>query len=491
MGGTDTKVYDYKAEAVREKLVRAFRESRGEATGADLVARTGLPVHQVETELRAVADEYGARVRVTESGEPLWSFPRGFHSRYRGFGPAFRKGLRTFRKGAAAVGKFLFKIWIVVMLVGYFALFVALAVLALVASFAASSSGRGDDRRSSRGRGGIGGAYMLTRVIELVVRIWFYSEFTKSSRDPFRAAERRRAKKPLHTAIFSFVFGDPDPAASRAEDVRSAFAAYVRSRKGMATVEELSALAGLTPAEADDAMNSLAYELGGSPEVSDEGTVYWKFDDLMRSAGGERGAAADPGPLPLRRFSANPASANAWFCAFNGVNLAFGGYFLFSVLSGAPLGNPETGYTFYGFVTELVRSVGLDPQAAIGVGLGVVPVVFAILFWLVPALRFLALKADNARRARANLRRRAARAVLSSPDRVDPSTIAARAPEEDGDPAALVEELAVAWQGEPEADGTWRFPETARRLRDLSLVRSRVDESKWALGGQVFDTDAP
>lgn len=490
MGGTATKVYEYKPLAVREKLLRAFRESGGEATGADLVARTGLPVHQVETELRAVADEYGARVRVTESGEPLWSFPRGFRSRYRGFGPAFRKGFRTFLKGATAVGKFLFKIWIVVMLVGYFALFVALAVLALVASFAANSSGRGDDRRSSRGRGGLGGAYMMTRVIELVVRIWFYSEFTKSPRDRFSATERRRERKPLHTAIFSFVFGDPDPASDRTERVRAAFASYVRSRKGLATVEELAALTGLSPAEADDAMNSLAYELGGSPEVSDEGTVFWKFDDLMRSAG-EKGTVADPGPLPLRRFSANPASANAWFCAFNGVNLVFGGYFLFSVLSGARLGNPETGYTFYGFVTELVRNLGLDPGATLGVGLGVVPVVFAILFWLVPALRFLALKAENARRARSNLRRRAARAVLASPDRVDPSDIAARPPEEDGDPNALVEELAVAWSGEPEADGTWRFPETARRLRDLSLVRSRVDEAKWALGGQVFDTDAP
>jgi len=333
--------------------------------------------------------------------------------------------------------------------------------------------------------------FMMTRVIELLVRVWFYSEFTKGSRDPFRATERRRARKPLHTAIFSFVFGDPDPAAERTEKVRAAFAAYVRSRKGMATVEELSALTGLTPAEADDAMNSLSYELGGSPEVSDEGTVYWKFDELMRSAGLERGASADPGPVPLKRFSVNPVTANAWFCAFNGVNLAFGGYFLFSVLSGARLGNAETGYTFYGFVSELVRTVGLDPQVTLGFGLGVVPVLFAILFYLVPALRFLALKAENARRARANLRRRAARAVLSSPDRVDPTAIAARPPEEDGDPRALVEELAVAWSGEPEADGTWRFPETARRLRDLSLVRSRTDESKWALGDQVFDTDAP
>ena len=80
----DSKVTDYNAELVRDKLVNAFKMRKREATPADLVAVTGLPKPQVDAELPAVADEYGARLRVTESGEILYSFPDGMKSRYHG-----------------------------------------------------------------------------------------------------------------------------------------------------------------------------------------------------------------------------------------------------------------------------------------------------------------------------------------------------------------------------------------------------------------------
>ncbi|HRZ90875.1 MAG TPA: hypothetical protein P5117_15445, partial [Spirochaetia bacterium] len=149
----ETKVYDYKTAAVRDRLASEFRNTRGEATVADLVVRTGLPKYQVETEVRAVADEFGARLRVTESGEILYSFPRGLHSRYRGLGPTLKRLWKALRKGAAAVAAFLFKIWIVVMLVGYFVLFLALTLAALAASIAAQTAGNRDSRGRNRGGG--------------------------------------------------------------------------------------------------------------------------------------------------------------------------------------------------------------------------------------------------------------------------------------------------------------------------------------------------
>ena len=82
MSDVAKKVYDYEPEKVRERLVDVFGKRKGEATTADLVALTGLPKAQVEAEVKAVSDEYGARLRVTESGEILYSFPEGMRSRY-------------------------------------------------------------------------------------------------------------------------------------------------------------------------------------------------------------------------------------------------------------------------------------------------------------------------------------------------------------------------------------------------------------------------
>ena len=141
MSAIEKKVYDYDEVKVRDALVDVFRKRRGEATSADLVALTGLPKAQVDAEVKAVSDEYGARLRVTESGEILYSFPSGMRSRYRGFGPQAARAWKAFRKALAKVAAVVFKVWIVVMLVGYFVLFIALAVLALLASVAVSASG--------------------------------------------------------------------------------------------------------------------------------------------------------------------------------------------------------------------------------------------------------------------------------------------------------------------------------------------------------------
>ena len=170
------KVYDYDKTKVRELLVRGFKAKNAESTVADLAGLTGLPLSQIEAELPAVSDEYGARLKVTASGEILYSFPRGMKSRYRGFLPGLKRFLGIARKGAAEVGKFLFKTWIMVMLVGYFVLFIALALFAMVASIAIQQGG--NNRSSSRGRdsGGLGGLWLTGRLFDSLIRIWFYSE---------------------------------------------------------------------------------------------------------------------------------------------------------------------------------------------------------------------------------------------------------------------------------------------------------------------------
>ncbi|NLJ44982.1 MAG: hypothetical protein GX430_00245 [Treponema sp.] len=497
-----TKVYDYKAEEVRDRLASEFRRNRGEATVADLVVRTGLPKYQVETEVRAVADEYGARLRVTESGEILYSFPRGLHSRYRGLGPALKRLWKALRRGIAAAAAFLFKIWIVVMLVGYFVLFLALTLAALAASIAAQTAGSRDSR--GRSRGGGGGLMFTGRILELFVRIWFYGELFKSPEQRYYERERRMARaadrRPLHKAVFSFVFGDGDPNEPWAETEKKAVTAFIQANRGLISLEEFMVLTGLRPAEAEDAINRYLYEFEGSPEVTPNGTIYYFFPSLLRRKD-ERDRTFG-GSAPLKRlipFSSNPRKANVWFAALNGVNLAFGSYFMVNALSRGipyiPPGAQRIPADFYLIVTMFVRSAVENPLPVLFWGLGFVPAAFAVLFYLVPFLRSLRLARANEEIKRQNLRKLVYARVWDKPETVDPASV--RPPDEacrpsDGRAAEkAVEELAAWAEGSPGAGGTWSFPELARRKAEIEAARGAVKPEDYALGGAVFDSEGP
>lgn len=495
-------------EAVRDRLVDAFRRRRGEATTADLVALTGLPLERVKEELPAVSDEYGARMRVTESGEILWSFPRGFRSRYRGLGPSLGRFWKAFKKGAVETGKFLFKAWIVLMLVGYFVLFLLLALLAFVASIAAQSSGRD---RNDRG-GGLGGLFLTGRLLETFINIWFYSELFKDPRqrawESDQRSRRRRERRPLHHAVFSFVFGEPDPNANWDEVERRAVVAWLQAHKGLISMPEFRALTGLAPVEAEDRITVYLRDYGGEPEVSDNGTLLFRFPELLRRVDRADRTMGDTSPLKrIRPFSSNKGRANFWFGAVNLVNLLFGGYFLSGALSAHPLLPVIYGSrfatrivttggwdAFWLFVHQLFgKFLGVaDPTPFMGLALGAVPTAFAVFFYAIPALRRLRWKAECERVKEGNLRRVLYRAVLDRPlgfrpELVEPA-IAEATPADSKTKDRLVVELAAAEGGEPQPDGSFSWKGIELAKRDAEAARAAVGAEASSLGKTVFDS---
>ncbi|TFG80427.1 MAG: hypothetical protein E4H20_11065, partial [Spirochaetales bacterium] len=483
------KVYDYKPEAVRDTLLGALKKRKGEATTADLVAYTGLPKYQVETELPALADEYLGRLKVTQSGEILYSFPRGFTSRYRGFGLSLRRGLKAVRKFFAAVATYLFKAWIMVMLVGYFVLFLVLIVLSVVASFAGSAS-----NRSSRSRSKGGGMMLTGRLIELFIRIWFYNELFKSPyqrRAGIEARDRKRGnRRPLHKAIFSFVFGEPDPNGAHDAVEKRAFIALVRARKGIVLLEDYMAITGLSPEAAESAINRYLYEFEGSPEVSDAGTVYFKFPALLKRARDDGAGASDSPFKRLRPFSANEAKSNAWYAGINGFNLVLGAYFLLTSVSYgfiAPALVTGGTWLYYNVLRLLYQVMGTGSLGFITVGLGVVPLAFSILFWLVPALRYGRLGRENERIKEENLRRVLYAQAVRSPSLVrapDPVSLPEAAKVKNPKaPIRVLEELAAYERGDPTTDGrAWRLTELERKTADAEVLRSSIKQEDYRLG---------
>jgi len=144
-------------ERAYKKVVDVLKNQKQGMTVADITAKTALPLDTVKELVVIASDEFSGRMQVTESGEILYSFPRGFKSKYRGLGVALKKVFSAIKKGVKTVGVWLFKTWIMLMLVGYFVLFMAIALIALLASTVISVSGSGDNRSSSRRNDSIGG----------------------------------------------------------------------------------------------------------------------------------------------------------------------------------------------------------------------------------------------------------------------------------------------------------------------------------------------
>jgi hypothetical protein len=491
------KVYDFPMAKVEDQLVSFLKRKGGSSTIADMIGGTGLPKYQVEQAAKVALDEYAGRLKATESGELLYYFPSGMRSTVRGFGPSLRRFWKSFGKGAMKVLSFAFKIWIVVMLVGYFVAFVALAVLAIVASFAASAANRSDRGGGGRGRGGgFGSMYLVIRLFELILQMWFWSSLTKDPR-------KKREGRAFYKSVFGFIFGEGDPNKGWQEGERKYVISYIRSHKGVITLEEFMTLTGRESDEANVLLNRFLLEFEGEPGVTENGTVIFSFPALMRTS--ETGQKAigevpvlNPSYKRLVPFSGNKRRTNGWILFFNTANLGFGAYFLvLSLTQTASYLLSKTGPYLYSFTAKLLQSAGISPIPFLAIVLGIVPVAFSIFFFLIPLLRKIRVGKENATIREETLRRRVYAHVLSSPQRVDPRDMRPLGSGMDPRdlPAAsrrILERLAAAFKAEPipQEDKTfaYKFTDLEREMPDLDEFRKKVDLKQYALGKTIFDS---
>lgn len=487
-----------------EQLVETFKKFKKGCTVADLTARTGLPLEQVKELVPQIVDEYSGRLEVTESGEILYSFPRGFVSKYRGFRARLRSFLKGFKKISIQVGTWLFKMWILLMLVGYFVLFVVIALFALLASTVISVSGSSDERSSSRRGNSIGGFYAISYVLDLFIRIWFYSELTRSI-DQTYGIERRPPRprgRPLHQAVFSFVFGDGDPNMDWENREKRAVLSYIQANKGIISLPEFMILTGRSPQQAEAEILSYCAQFGGTPEVTEAGTLVYQFKELLlNTLQIEKNSSGLTTPIKrLHSFSKNPPAMNRWFAILNGVNVLFGGYFLVnSLMVGIPTQEHLRGFSYlYTITYALLYGLGTNPLGFLFWGMGIVPFVFSILFYLIPLVRYQRLQGKNEEIKTENLRKTTYLRIWENPRRVLPSDV--HPSTEEYAPRRLrettekiIKEMGTYSVPEVQIEGNqhepvYSFPELEREKEALEIQRKQADLSAYRLGKTIFDS---
>jgi len=467
-----------------KKVIVSLKRREKGSTAADICAATALPLYTVRELLPKAADEYSGRLQVTQSGEILYLFPDGFKSRYRGFGVWIRKASQksaAFAKGSFA---FLFKVWIMVMLIGYFVLFLALALASVFLSAASKSSDR-------RGRSSFGFG-----LFDLLIRLWFYSEIGRVTQ-----TQNVKSGRPMHKAVFSFVFGEKDPNTDWQERQSRAIIAYIQANRGVISLAEYMAFTGENSVDAERTMLAFCSMYAGSPEATEEGTIVYRFDELLLRADKAGFCELSPPVKRLKTFSANSKSMNGWFIAINAVNLIFGSYFLYQSFSAGRLITEmqyQSASYLYSFTHYFLESVTVDPAGIIRAVLGFTPLLFSLFFWLIPAVRRFLEKKENEAIKLSNFKRFGFGKIWTSPEKIDAQGFSG-APTAECRPRNIKEAVDrvikdIGAYSVPEIEQTeegrtmYTFSELENEKRALVKYRASLDPAPALLGKTVFDS---
>jgi len=473
-----------------QKIVTSLKRQKKGATTADVCANTALPLAVVQELLPKAADEYSAHLKVTQSGEILYYFPNGFKSRYRGLGAILKKFFSkavSFTKKALAV---LFKIWIMVMLIGYFVFFILLTLAIFFISIA--SRNNNDDR-------GFGGL----RIFDFLIRLWFIGEITRPMNDYNYKPVKKKNNRPLHKGIFSFIFGEEDPNKNWNEQQSKALISYIQANEGCISLVEYMSFTGENSLAAEKSILSFCSKYGGSPEVTEEGTIVYKFDDLLKSQKEFLFSSYELSP-PVQRlkiFSSNSKKMNVWFTVINAVNLFFGSYFLYqSSVAGHLITEIQykSASYFYAIIHYFLDMITANPHFIIGIALGLIPVLFSIFFWLIPLIRFFLEKNENKKIKFTNFKRFSFSKIWKRPIKIktedfNPAAVECRPDDLTDASEKIIKEMGAVSNPDVEINEEGKTVYTFNGIKSektaIKNYRSNINLEQNKLGEIIFDSN--
>lgn len=355
-------------------ILGSLRRLKGRGTVGDVAADSGLPTDTVREGLKSLLERHEGHVAVSASGELLYQFDPKLIE--RGTEPLLARawnGLGRLLRGG-------FKAWIVVMLVGYFILFVVLVLAALFAQRSNDSRGGWGGRGRRRGPVGFPNFWFW---------YWIWGPRWRLGRPYYGHRWERTLDKedkvPFYKKVFAFVFGPDRPKPTQKQVDRSTIR-LIRSRSGVVTTAELVEHTALPYPEAESEMGRLLGAYDGEAIPSPEGELVYAFPELTKTLHGEKRVRA-PNPAWLRLEYPLELTGNT-----SGANAAVAGMNAFTLIAAA------TSPWF------IFPRLGIGGPAAF-VGLVLVPVVFSVLFFGIPLLRMAGVRLENGRRERRNVRR--------------------------------------------------------------------------------------
>ena len=423
---------------------KKLSEFKGRLSPEDAASATGLIISEAQDALMRLMELYVTRISYDENGRIIFDFDM----------PLRERGTKTLAEKWASVRerfwkafKVFYKIWIAVVMIGYFAV---MAVLLILLMFASS---QGDDDDSGIGGNAIGG---LFHVLAEGLRFVFWTNAFSGGygRDVhgyrYRKAKvpegmrKKKDKKSFMIAVYDFALGPERVQVDPLENEKEA-AAFLREERGVITSAEVLALSGDDFVKAEERMADYLARFGGEARITDEGVVVGEFEDLITRSTDVQ-SKGEIVPFWDEYEAPYEVTGNS-----TGRNILISCMALFTLLVGLVMGPAEG-------LTDLGNSV--HPFFGTGFSyflLGYMPVFFALSYLLLPILRAPLTKRKERQRVERNRKKQIMRSIFTHQLwRTTLDEIYQSLPERTrkelnkGSVESIVEELLIDLQGERE-----------------------------------------
>jgi hypothetical protein len=496
-------------------------------TVADAAAKSGLSLDDAERGLHQLSSTYRGTLSATDQGELLFRFPYGL-SLPLTKKPWFQRAVDRAKRAIVGVGKFVVRAWVSIVLVGYAAIFLAMALALMF---------------SGRGEGDRGGGTAIAVIFRVILEAlwWTFHPFSPVARrnvwdgsmwgEPQgrRAVRGRRTqqrvvrrfgelvtieesvdddeeqeKVPFYEKVNRFVFGPEPEAPLSIEAQKKRLVAQIRVNQGRIGLLDVMKVTGLPREEADPLLSRLLLDYDGEVKVDEHGAITYHFPRLRKTADGERVTAPPPAWATKKEappITGNSGGANFLVGAVNAFNLIMA-----TVAISLNMTVDRLIHLFQNWNAKL--PVPPLPYDGIPVVLGVIPVIFSILLFALPAIRALRHGSTKKAIAEENARNEVLKTVFqsmeSAADGDAKSAVGVRedrlrgawqratgAPPDDKELVAAV----VALGGDVDVDamaegrGLYRFRDLEAEVRALQAQRADADVSEGDVGAVVFASD--
>jgi hypothetical protein len=343
---------NYHEKEYKSLIIKALKAKPQGATLSEVVVATGLPTEWADYTLRQLLNDFPAYLEINDQHELVYKFD---------FVPKEKSLLQNLQTGIAWVFQVLwqiftfgFKFWIVLMLFTYL-LFNALVLLAAIVGITRS----GDL---------LEGAFRLFGggVQELWKMIW----------------RTDRSKNGVIHQVFSYVFGQTPPQTDKLA-LEKLFLQQIDQQNGVLLVSDIVKLSGWSVREAQNQAAKLLANYQGDAEVSEDGVIVYRFADLaQKTAHSEPVKPIWERLLPTLKMNDNEKSVNRAIMGVNAFNIgmAFVSTFIIQL---------------YFFEDTTM------PDWLIGFSL-VIPLVFSLIFFLIPLGRMPFVWSENQQISRQN-----------------------------------------------------------------------------------------
>ncbi|MEM1366775.1 MAG: hypothetical protein AAGG02_01925 [Cyanobacteria bacterium P01_H01_bin.15] len=357
-------------------IATAIKELNFRGTVGDVSAQAGLNLEQTQQALNALAADANGTLKVSESGDIIYEFPRNFVGVLRSKNR--RLQWLAFWERVRGVLFYGVRLSFGILLL----LSILLMLLAIVAIIIAATSQRSDSDRDNRSSGfGGGGMFFVPRFWIGPNWFWYfnprynyyaYQDNPQQSRRVNRSGDESGMN--FLEAVFSFIFGDGNPNYNL-ESIRwQSIGSIIRQEQGVVTAEQVAPYLDDVD-EDEDFMLPVLVRFNGAPEVSPQGELVYTFPELQVTA-----QSKDRGVSAYLREKQRVFSE-----ASQGQLTMAGGLGVLNLVLAIVLGVLLTG--------ETAQSLG-GLVAFVG-GIYGLLIIYAIAFLAIPAIRYFWLQGQN------------------------------------------------------------------------------------------------